>query len=1838
MRMRKLGGTYWRATTVAVAFVLPLALVPAVTAAAATPDQRGSAAAAGRLDTSAQTAGPKVTLAQRRATVRRDMLSPRHYSIALGHRRHSTAAQDRAAIERIVAAQRRAGRTHSVGRGAARPATSGTDGPWGVAVDNVLVGSGGPVAWYNSTYSQPLPSGMPVTPELSSYYNGLVVPGETLTDYVDVYNSGDEECGGVCPLDDHQVQVTWTVTCNWASAPGQNQEVLGSQTVTAPSVWASPGLGESYPGALASVTFQVPTAMCDEGTVLPGISNFSVTTTDTVVGVAGDTDPTGNGLGPSLFEGSPAPGESVGCPCGPNSAGQGMAQEFRGDAVDTATGAYADSFTDAVLKSPGYPLTVTRSYSSGLTASGPLGPGWTMPWFASLSINSSTGNVTFNSENGNQYVYTPDSDGTYYAPMGARSVLVQQASGEYTLTTPQQDVLTFSSAGQLLTETDPTGRGLTFAYSSGALTAVTDAAGQTVNLTYTGGLLTDVTLPDSQSIAYSYTGGLLTSVTVPGGTSGETTNIAYSPAGLLDSIQDANGHYVVRLTYSSGGQVTALEDATGAVTSFSYTTTDGLNETDTTDPDGGIWSDVYAGGVLLASYDPLGNETNYDYDNLLDVIQVTDPLGDATVMTYDDSGNLLTQTDPAGDEQQWAYDSDNDVTSYTDPNDNTTTYSYNSMEEVTSVTSPSGGEATYGYDSAGDLTSSVDPRGNVSGANASSYTTTYAHNSDGQLTSETSPAGDETAFTYNAEGFLATVTDPEGHVTAYGYTPGELLASITAPDTGVTKYGYDPAGNLISVTDPDNNAWSYAYDDDNRLTTSTDPLGNSQSYTYDGDGNQLTFTSATGVVTTTTYDLDNRPTKITYSDGTPTVSYGYNADGDATSVTDGTGTRTLSYSPGGELTSEAGPGSGSFSYAYDPDGNLTSVAYPDGADASYTYNTDEQIASMTTGSATSTYSYDAAGNLQSSVLANGVTETDSYNDSGQLTQISDADGSTAMDSYGLTLNADGLPDQVAVTQDGTAQPTRYYGYDAAGRLASACATTSGSAACSAASAGTATGTAANPPAPGAPSGLVTSGVAGKCLDDYDSGTKSGTKADISSCTGSSGAQVWTIETSGTIEIHGLCLAVKGSGTANNTLVEIDTCDGDTNQHWAVESNQELENPASGKCLEDPSAATTNGTQLEIYTCSNTADQHWRPPYDGLAYAGELTSGTAGDCLDNSGGGTGSGNKVDIHACDGAAGSQLWTVQDSGTIQINGKCLAVKGSGTANGSLVELDTCDGDSNQQWAPAPYALLVNPVADKCLDAPSTTSGTQLEIETCSDSSAQYWTSPVTTIPADPTSVAVKVGADAATLTWTPPATSGGSALTGYTVTASPGGATAVAGPYASTATVAGLTAGTAYTFTVTAANGVGVNTTAATSAITPGNETTYSYDKAGNLTSSETDGVTSTSTYNADEELSKTVTGSVTASYGYNANAQQTTAPGQTYSYNAAGELSQAGTPGGTFSYAYDASGDLTSTSLGGTEIQGTVWNIDSPLPQAAEDVTPAGTATASYLYGPGDTAATMTTAAGSYYPVTDWLGSVTGLVNSAGTQVSATTYSAYGAASTATPATGTPASSVGYAGSYTLPGGTGLDDMRARDYSPATGSFTSVDPMLTVSGQPYQYASDSPAYYTDPSGRLFGPDNLVAGVIGALVGGGGALLNDMFYGKTVKWSDVAIAAASGFVYGAAADECGPCAGAASSFTSTLLTQLNDNGWSFDNFNGAQLLTETEQGALTGSFDEYLGSGGGEHVEDNVNETVKAGLWTAGPDLAVATLDPASAILNPVGAICDVLDEGDAGVFNPLGTFPG
>ena len=75
---------------------------------------------------------------------------------------------------------------------------------------------------------------------------------------------------------------------------------------------------------------------------------------------------------------------------------------------------------------------------------------------------------------------------------------------------------------------------------------------------------------------------------------------------------------------------------------------------------------------------------------------------------------------------------------------------------------------------------------------------------------------------------------------------------------------------------------------------------------------------------------------------------------------------------------------------------------------------------------------------------------------------------------------------------------------------------------------------------------------------------------------------------------------------------------------------------------------------------------------------------------------------------------------------------------------------------------------------------------------------------VPGAPTGVTATAGLLSATVSWTAPASNGGSAITSYTATASPGGRTCTA--VATTCTISGLDNTAAYTVTVTATNLIG------------------------------------------------------------------------------------------------------------------------------------------------------------------------------------------------------------------------------------------------------------------------------------------------------------------------------------------------------------------------------------------------------------------------------------------------
>ena len=789
------------------------------------------------------------------------------------------------------------------------------------------------------------------------------------------------------------------------------------------------------------------------------------------------------GSGPSRKEGGGGknPSEKPTTPCA-------------GDPVNCSSGELFETHDDLSVPGRGIPLDFTRSYTSGFASDdGPLGYGWTDSYDMNQTTDSS-GDVTVNQEDGSTVTFSPNGSGEFTAPSWVLATLTQNPSGEYIFTRDQtQDTYVFSSAGQLLSESDlngytttltyngsgqlgavidPEGRSLTFAYNSaGEIASVTDPAGRVESFGYdSNGNLVTVTNPAGGTWTYTYDPNhLLLTLTDPNG--GTTTN-TYNSSGQVVEQVDPMGRtttwaYAGDNTSAAGG-TTTMTSPNGNVTVFDYQNLELQSETQgagtaqaatttyaydpvtlgltaVTDPDGGITTSTYdAQGSLLTQTDPLGRTTTYTYNALNDVTSVTDPSGVTTTYTYDASGNLLSTSRPLTSTGQAAtvtltYRNSGhpgDVTAITDADGNTWTMAYDADGDQVRVTDPDGDTTTSTYSSIGELLSQVSPDGSVAGANPASFTTTYAYNPLGELTSTTNPLGATTTTAYDAGGNVVKTVDADGNVTTNSYDLDNELTATTEPNGTVEKTGYDQDGNVVSQADGAGDVTTYTYNALDRVASTTDPLGHTTTYSYDPDGNLLTEVDSSGQTTTNGYDADNELTSIHYSDTTPSVGYSYDSLGQRTQMVDGTGTTAYSYDSLGRLTQVTDGAGSTVGYGYDLAGNLTSLTYPNGKAVAQAYNQAEELTSVTDwlGNKIS-FNYDPDGNLVTEADPSGVKQSSTYNDASQLTSISDTLGSTSLASF--SYGRDPLGQQTSATTTGAVSGSEKYSYTSLNQLASA---------------------------------------------------------------------------------------------------------------------------------------------------------------------------------------------------------------------------------------------------------------------------------------------------------------------------------------------------------------------------------------------------------------------------------------------------------------------------------------------------------------------------------------------------------------------------------------------------------------------------------------------------------------------------------------------------------------------------------------------------------------------------------------------------------------------------------
>lgn len=869
---------------------------------------------------------------------------------------------------------------------------------------------------------------------------GAAVPGEPLQVSAAIWQTGgaDDEV--------HPVKVRWKVEDYCAGTPDKVLDF--GQTVQAPTL----NTGRTFPVVNASIT--LPTTVCD--TSSPSYFVYVCTT------VA--DDPTDNESCGSynLFYMVPALPEGAACAalCG-DASGSAGTTVMRADPVNTATGAFTESFTDARVPAPGVPLTVGRVYSSDNADTGALGKGWQLPWETRLSVRSD-GDVVLIGEGGARHTYTKKSGGAYATPGQARSTLSADGSG-YRLTTADHRVYSFTSEGRLSALKDRTARGLTLEYTGARPTKITDAAGRAATLSYSGDRLDRLTLADGRLIDYDYTGGRLTAVKA---LDGATEKYGYDSGGFLDEVTGADGKVVTRNVYDDKGRVTSQTDGAQQETRFAYRGNGEFDQADMTAPDGGVWTDIYYKNVLFTQLDPLGNKSYYRYDQHFNRTSAVDAEVRETQWDFDTTGRLKRRSSGASDET-WSYDKAGNVESHTDGESNKTVFGYNAKNQLTSVDGPLTKPVTYGYDATTGLVETA--------TSALGKTTRFGHDDDGNLTSVTRPEGGRSTFTYDASGRLKTAVDPRGnetgadpakYTTAYTYDTADRLKTVTDARGNVTAYDYDPAGRLFTRTDAAKRVTTYAYDDAGRPTEVTDPVGKKRIIGYDKAGRVASVTDRTGGTTSYQYDKAGRQSRMVTARGNTegaqqadhTWKFGYDKVGNRTSVTDPQGrtsaftwdaddrplsttdplghTRSVKYDDNGSVTNTVdGLGHGT-TLAYDDEGRLESSKTWSNHVTRYEYDDDGNLtAEVSPAKERTTYTYDGDSRLATSVDPRGnatgadpaeYTWTYGYDAAGHATTVTDPLGHKA------TAEHDAVGNVTAVAEPGN-KPT-VYAYDALNRV------------------------------------------------------------------------------------------------------------------------------------------------------------------------------------------------------------------------------------------------------------------------------------------------------------------------------------------------------------------------------------------------------------------------------------------------------------------------------------------------------------------------------------------------------------------------------------------------------------------------------------------------------------------------------------------------------------------------------------------------------------------------------------------------------------------------------------
>lgn len=943
------------------------------------------------------------------------------------------------------------------------------------------------------------------------------------------------------------------------------------------------------------------------------------------------------------------------------------------------------------------------------------------------------------------------------------------------------------------------------------------------------------------------------------------------------------------------------------------------------------------------------------------------------------------------------------------------------------VTQENGSQVTFTPDGAAGFTSTADIRADLTADSSGGVTfirrqgqTAFAFNSAGLLTSVTDRNGEATALTYSG-GKLDSITDPAGRVATVTWT-GTRITSVTDSANRTIGYGYTGSGDLSTFTDVRGKQTTYTYAA-HRMITKTDPRGGVLTNAYDGSGRITSQVDPMGETATFDYSTNGAVDFTDYTNERGVTNRSVYASGVLIEQIDAYGTSDASsqkfyYDPDTfalvQVTDEREQNT---YFQVDNRGNRLSETNPADATKSWTYNSDDDVVTQTNElDVTTTLTRDSNGNVTSiSTPVNATTSqttTHAYTDSahpGDVTATTDPRGKTTT----FERNANG--DIITVT-DPLGQVTSH-GYDSISRLTSTV----------------------------SPRG----NLPGATAANFTTSTTRNPAGQVLTVTDPNGAVTsMTYDDSG----NPITITDPNGKTSTTTYDALNRPTQTTRPDLTVIKTgyDKTGNVTSQTDANNKVTLYTYNRRNQVLTVTDPLGRTRSNVYDGIGRIIERKDGLNKRTEIQYDG----ANRVTAILYDAFHSSTTpnlyYTYDKAGNrTQTDDGLTRTEYTYDALNRLVTADTADdaGDRNYQYN------LNNQVTR--LTYPNGQYVERGYDDAGQWTSATDWSAQTFTFGYNPDG--------ALTSRFNPNGTTesrtydnGGRPTLISHSTATPTSIASFAYTYDAASQVTGWTpTGTADT--------PRTNTYTDNGRLASVNTAAYTWDSADNLTGQPTQ----TLTYDVANQPATRTLGSTITTLTHNANGNRTkeavgATTTRTFVYDAENRLTSHVKAGVTTTYKNDADGLRGSKKIGSAAAKRFIWDTQAPLPMLLTD------STSMYLWGPGNTLLEQKPLAtgNPAYPHTDALGTIHALTGPTGTVVGTSVYNTHGAK---TSSTGTVTSPFGYAGEY-FDTESGLINLRARYYDPATGTFLTRDPLVSQTRDPYGYASGDPIGKVDPTGML------------------------------------------------------------------------------------------------------------------------------------------------------------------------